>query len=49
VQESHGDLHVVNRAFAEADSVFWLVPPDPRARSVEAEWCEEVLKPEVLR
>jgi uncharacterized protein YbjT (DUF2867 family) len=36
VQGSHGDLDVVNRAFAGADSVFWLVPPNPRAESVEA-------------
>ncbi len=36
VQGSHGDLDVVTRAFAGADSVFWLVPPDPHAASVEA-------------
>ncbi len=36
VQGSHGDLDVVTRAFAGADSVFWLVPPDPHAESVEA-------------
>lgn len=36
VQGSHGDLDVVTRAFAGANSVFWLVPPDPRAESVEA-------------
>ena len=34
VQGSHGDSDVVNRAFAGADSVFWLVPPDPHAESV---------------
>jgi uncharacterized protein YbjT (DUF2867 family) len=33
---SHGDTEVVNRAFAGADAVFWLAPPDPRAPSVEA-------------
>lgn len=33
---SHGDIDVVNRAFAGADTVFWLVPPDPRAESVNA-------------
>jgi uncharacterized protein YbjT (DUF2867 family) len=27
VQGSHGNADVVNRAFAGADSVFWLVPP----------------------
>jgi uncharacterized protein YbjT (DUF2867 family) len=36
VHGSHGDTDVVNQAFAGADAVFWLVPPDPRARSVEA-------------
>lgn len=36
VQGSHGDTDVVNQAFAGADAVFWLVPPDPRAESVEA-------------
>ena len=33
---SHGDLDVISKAFAGADAVFWLVPPDPRATSVEA-------------
>ena len=32
---SHGDAEVVNRAFAGADAVFWVVPPDPRAPSLE--------------
>ena len=36
VQGSHGDIQVVNQAFAGADAVFWLVPPDPRAKSIEA-------------
>jgi uncharacterized protein YbjT (DUF2867 family) len=36
VQGSHGDLDVVTRAFAGADSVFWLVSPDRHAESVEA-------------
>ena len=31
VHGSHGDADVVNAAFAGADSVFWLVPPNPRA------------------
>lgn len=35
VQGSHGDPDVVTKAFAGADSVFWLVPPDPRAHSVD--------------
>jgi uncharacterized protein YbjT (DUF2867 family) len=40
VQGSHGDLDVVTRAFAGADSVFWLVPPDPHANSVEAAYVD---------
>lgn len=36
VQGSHGDPVVVAEAFAGADAVFWLVPPDPRAASVDA-------------
>ncbi len=40
VQGSHSDIHVVNEAFARADSVFWLVPPDPRATSVEAAYLD---------
>jgi uncharacterized protein YbjT (DUF2867 family) len=35
VAGSHGDADVVDRAFAGADAVFWLVPPDPRAPSIE--------------
>lgn len=30
VEGSHGDAAVVDRAFAGADAVFWLAPPDPR-------------------
>jgi uncharacterized protein YbjT (DUF2867 family) len=40
VQGSHGDIDVVNKAFAGADAVFWLVPPDPRAASVEAAYLD---------
>ena len=36
VQGSHGDSDVVNKAFAGADAVFWLPPPNPRAESVDA-------------
>jgi uncharacterized protein YbjT (DUF2867 family) len=36
LQGSHGDIDVVTQAFAGADSVFWLAPPNPRAKSVEA-------------
>ena len=40
VQGSHGETDVVDRAFAGADAVFWLVPPDPHADSVEAAYVE---------
>jgi len=40
VQGSHGDIHVVSRAFADADALFWLVPADPRAKSVEAAYVD---------
>jgi uncharacterized protein YbjT (DUF2867 family) len=33
VQGSHGDTDVIDYAFAGADAVFWLVPPDPRGQS----------------
>ena len=36
VEGSHADAAVVDEAFADADAVFWLAPPDPRAPSVEA-------------
>jgi uncharacterized protein YbjT (DUF2867 family) len=40
VQGSHREAAVVDRAFAGADVVFWLVPADPRADSVEAAYVE---------
>jgi uncharacterized protein YbjT (DUF2867 family) len=40
VQGSHGDIDVVKQAFAGADSVFWVVPPDPHAESVEDAYME---------
>jgi uncharacterized protein YbjT (DUF2867 family) len=40
VAGSHGDPEVVDEAFEEADSVFWLCPPDPRAPSAEAAYVE---------
>jgi uncharacterized protein YbjT (DUF2867 family) len=40
VQGSHGDFDVVDRAFAGADAVFWLVPPDPHAVSAEAAYVD---------
>jgi uncharacterized protein YbjT (DUF2867 family) len=40
VQGSHGDIDVVRKAFTGADAVFWLVPPDPHATSVEAAYVD---------
>src|SRR6476660_1039901 len=40
VQGSHGDAAIVNKAFAGADAVFWLVPPDPRAETVDAAYVD---------
>ena len=40
VQGSHGDGTVVDRAFAGAEAVFWLVPADPRAEGVEAAYVD---------
>jgi uncharacterized protein YbjT (DUF2867 family) len=40
VQGSHGDREVVNEALAGADAVFWLVPPDFRAESIEAVYVD---------
>ena len=36
VEGSHSNAAVVDEAFANADAVFWLTPPDPQAPSVEA-------------
>ena len=40
VQGSHRDAAIVNKAFSGADAVFWLVPPDPRAESVDAAYLD---------
>jgi uncharacterized protein YbjT (DUF2867 family) len=40
VAGSHSDGAIVNRAFQDADSVFWVVPPDPRAATVEAAYVD---------
>jgi uncharacterized protein YbjT (DUF2867 family) len=40
VHGSHGDIDVLTKAFAGADAVFWLVPPDPHAPSVEAAYVD---------
>ncbi len=34
VEGSHGNAAVINEACRGADAVFWLVPPDPKAKSV---------------
>lgn len=56
VEGSHGDADVVDRAFAGADAVFWLVPPDPRADSAQAAYvdfsrpaCDALKRHEVQR
>jgi uncharacterized protein YbjT (DUF2867 family) len=40
VEGSHGDIDVVNAAFAGADAVFWLCPADPKAKSVEVAYVD---------
>ena len=40
IEGSHGDGRVVERAFRGADSVFWLVPPDPKAQNLEAAYVD---------
>jgi len=40
VRGSHGDASVVDEALAGADALFWLVPPNPRAESVEAAYLD---------
>jgi uncharacterized protein YbjT (DUF2867 family) len=40
VPGSHGDADVADRAFGGADAVFWLVPSDPHAGSVEAAYVD---------
>lgn len=39
IEGSHGDADVVNKAFAGADSVFWLAPPDFRSDSLDATYA----------
>lgn len=40
VTGSHGDPAIVKNAFRNADTVFWLVPPDPAAKSVDAAYVD---------
>jgi uncharacterized protein YbjT (DUF2867 family) len=39
VEGSHGDPAVVERAFSQADAVFWLVPPDA-TKTLEDAWLD---------
>lgn len=36
IEGSHGDAAVLDRALAGADALFWVIPPTPRAESMEA-------------
>jgi len=40
VAGTHADTAVVDEAFEGADSVFWLVPSDPKAESAEASYVD---------
>jgi uncharacterized protein YbjT (DUF2867 family) len=40
VAGSHGDAATVDEAFAGADAVFWLVPPDPQMAEVTTYYAE---------
>jgi len=40
VEGSHGDPAVVDRAFEGADALFWVVPPNPKAPSLEAAYLD---------
>jgi uncharacterized protein YbjT (DUF2867 family) len=40
VQGSHDDIDVVAEAFAGADCVFWVVPPDAHAESVKGHYLD---------
>ena len=40
IEGSHGDPAVVDRAFADADALFWLAPPNPRADSLQAAYVD---------
>jgi uncharacterized protein YbjT (DUF2867 family) len=40
VEGSHGDADIVERVFAGADTLFWLVPPNPKARTVDEAYVD---------
>ncbi|HWV09310.1 NAD(P)H-binding protein [Pseudomonas sp.] len=56
IHGSHGDSAVVDEAFKDTDTLFWLCPPDPRADSVLAAYvdfsrpaCEAIIRNGVRR
>lgn len=40
VRGSHGDIDIVTEAFADADAVFWLLPPDRQCTSLDAAFLD---------
>jgi len=40
VEGSHGDADIVDRAFAGADTLFWLATPNPKARAVDEAYVD---------
>lgn len=40
IEGSHGDAAVLDRSFVGADAVFWLIPPNPKAESLQAGFVE---------
>jgi uncharacterized protein YbjT (DUF2867 family) len=40
VEGSHSDANIVDRAFAGADTLFWLATPNPKARTVDEAYVD---------
>lgn len=40
IEGSHGDANIVDRAFAGADTLFWLATPDPKAGTVDEAYVD---------
>jgi uncharacterized protein YbjT (DUF2867 family) len=40
IEGSHGDAGTVERAFAGVDTLFWLVPPNPKVRTVDEAYVD---------
>ena len=40
VEGSHGDADVVDRAFEGADALFWVIPPESKATSLDAAYLD---------